>query len=167
MHYEHVEWFPDGQRILFEGSEPNRPARTFMQDLNGGKPSPLTPEGINASHVSPDQKYVTVVAAGKLSLLPTGGGEPKQIANLEPGESVIRWSGDGRALFLRKLDDPASLEINRLDVATGRRELWKELKAPDSVGVQIGQVVITPNGNSYSYSFQRDISTLYLAQGLK
>ncbi len=38
MHYERVEWFPDGQRILFEGSEPNRPPRTFIQDLNGGKP---------------------------------------------------------------------------------------------------------------------------------
>ena len=80
---------------------------------------------------------------------------------------MIRWSADGHFLFLRKLDGRASLEIDRLDVATGRRELWKELKTPDSVGVQIGQVVMTPDGNSYAYSFQRDISTLYLAQGLK
>jgi Tol biopolymer transport system component len=167
IHYERVEWFPDGEKILFEGNEPNRPARTFVQELDGGKPFPLTPEGVNASHVSPDQKYVTVVAAGKLSLFPIRRGDTKRIANLEPGESVIRWSGDGRFLFLRKLDDPASLEIDRLDVVTGRRELWKELKAPDSVGVQIGQVVLTPDGNSYAYSFQRDISTLYLAQGLK
>jgi serine/threonine protein kinase len=167
MHYERVEWFPDGRRILFEGNEPNRPSRTFVQDLHGGKPLPLTPEGMNASHVSPDQKYATVEAAGKLSLFPIGGGEPKLIANLEPGEFVIRWSGDSRFLFLRKLDGPASLEIDRLDVLTGRRELWKELKTPDSVGVQIGQVVMTPDGNSYAYSFQRDISTLYLARGLK
>jgi Tol biopolymer transport system component len=167
MHYERVEWFHDGQQILFEGSEPNRPARTFVQELNEEKAAPLTPEGTDASHVSPDQKYVTVVAAGKLSLLPIRGGEPKLIGNLEPGESVIRWSADGHFLFLRKLDGRASLEIDRLDVATGRRELWKELKTPDSVGVQIGQVVMTPDGNSYAYSFQRDISTLYLAQGLK
>ncbi len=166
MHYERVEWFPDGERILFEGNEPNRPARTFVQDIKGGKPVALTPEGTIASHVSPDQKYVTVVAGGKLSLLPIAGGNPKPIANLEPGQSVIRWNGDGRSLFLRKLTDPASLEIDRLDVVTGRKELWKELKTPDAVGVQIGQVVMTPNGDSYAYSFQRDISTLYLAQGL-
>jgi eukaryotic-like serine/threonine-protein kinase len=167
MHYERVEWFPDGQRLLFLGNEPNRPARTFVQDVNGGRPVPLTPEGVAASRVSPDQKYATVATGGKLSLFPIQGGEPKRIANLEPGESVIRWSGDGRALFMRKPEDPASLDIDRLDLATGRREIWKELKTPDSVGVQIGQVVMTPEGNSYAYSFQRDISTLYLAQGLR
>jgi hypothetical protein len=35
------------------------------------------------------------------------------------------------------------------------------------VGVQIGQVVMTPDGKSYAYSFQRDTSTLYLAEGLR
>jgi Tol biopolymer transport system component len=167
VHYERLEWFPDGQRILFEGSEPNRPVRTFVQDVNMEKPAPLTPEGAVARRVSPDQKYATVLARGKLSLFPIRGGEPKPIASLEPGESVIRWSGDSRFLFLRKLDGPAALEINRLDVATGRRELWKELKTPDSVGVQLVQVVMTPDGDSYAYSFQRDISVLYLARGLK
>jgi serine/threonine protein kinase/Tol biopolymer transport system component len=167
VHYERLEWFPDGQRILFEGSEPNRPVRTFVQDVNMEKPAPLTPEGAVARRVSPDQKYATVLARGKLSLFPIRGGEPKPIAGLEPGESVIRWSGDSRFLFLRKLDGPAALEINRLDVATGRRELWKELKTPDSVGVQLVQVVMTPDGDSYAYSFQRDISVLYLARGLK
>lgn len=167
MHYERLEWSPDGQRILFEGNEPNRPPRTFVQDVNGGNPVPLTPAGMDASHVSPDQKYVTVVTDGKLSLLPLGGGDPKPIANLEPGEAVIRWSRDGRFLFLRKFDGPSSLEIRRLDVATGRRAFWKELKTPDAVGVQIGPLAMTPDGTSYAFSFQRDISTLYLAQGLR
>jgi Tol biopolymer transport system component len=167
MHYERAEWFPDGQRILFEGNEPNRPTRTFVQDLHGGKPVPLTPEGMGATRVSPDQKYATVAAAGKLILVPTGGGDPKAIANLEPGESVIRWNEDGRFLFLRKLEQPGLLKIYRLDVATGRKELWKELKTPDPVGVQIADVAITPDGNSYAYSFKRDISTLYLAAGLR
>jgi eukaryotic-like serine/threonine-protein kinase len=167
MHYEHLEWFPDGQRILFEGNEPNRPVRTFVQDTNGRNRVPLTPEGIVASHVSPDQKYATLVAHGRLSLVPIRGGELNPIAKLEPGESVIQWSQDSRYLFLRKLRGPASITIDRLDVFSGGRAPWKELKTPDSVGVQIGQVVITPNGNSYAYSFQRDISTLFLAQGIR
>jgi serine/threonine protein kinase len=167
LHYERAEWFPDGERILILGNEANRPARTFVQNRNGGRPMPLTPEGMIASNVSPDQKYATVAAGGKLSLLPIGGGELKPIANLEPGESVVRWSGDGRSLFLRKLEEPTLLEISRLDVATGRKDSWKKLKAPDPVGVQILQLVMTPDGKSYAYSYQRDISTLYLAEGLK
>jgi Tol biopolymer transport system component len=167
MHYERVEWFPDGHHIMFNGNEPNRLVRAFMQSTNGGEAVPITTEGITAAEISPDQAYVTVVAAGKLSLCPIGGGPLKPIGDLEPGESVIRWSGDGRSLFLRKLIDPSSLKINLMDVATGRKQLWKELKTPDPVGVRIGQVVITPNGDSYAYSFQRDISTLYVALGLK
>jgi eukaryotic-like serine/threonine-protein kinase len=167
MHYNRVEWFPDGQRILFEASEQNRPARMFVQDLKGGKPVPLTPEGMAASRVSPDGKYATVVAGGKLSLYPIQGGSPKVIANLEPAESVVQWSADSRSLFLRKPEGPATLQISRLDIATGRRQLWKELGTPDTVGVQIGPLVMTRDGSAYAYSFQRDISTLYLAQGMK
>ena len=167
MHYDRLEWFPDGQRILFEGAEPNHASRMYVQDVNKGRPSPITPEGVIAAHVSPDQKYVTVAQGGKLGLLPIAGGDVKPVADLEPGESVIRWSGDGRYLFLRKLMEPSALRVSRMEVATGRREPWKELKTPDPVGVQILQVMLTPDGNSYAYSYQRDISTLYLAEGLK
>jgi len=167
MHYERVEWFPDGRRVLFTGNEPGRPIRTFVQDAQGGKPVPITPEGVPASRVSPDGKFVTEVMGGKLSLLPVGGGAPRPLADAEPGESVIRWSGDGRYLYLRQQAGATTLKVSRLNVATGRREPWKELQPPDPVGVQMGPVVMTPDGNTYVYSFQRDICTLYLADGLK
>ena len=54
-----------------------------------------------------------------------------------------------------------------MDVATGQRTPWKELATPDPVGVQIRNAVITPDGKWYAYSYQRDIATLYLAEGLK
>ncbi len=98
MHYERVEWFPDGQRILFTANQPGRRPRTFLQDVRGGQPKPVTPEGVAATRVSPDGKYVTAAAGGKLSLLPIDGGEPKAALDMQPGESVIRWSADGRSL---------------------------------------------------------------------
>jgi eukaryotic-like serine/threonine-protein kinase len=167
LHYDRVDWFPDGKRLLVQGSEANRPPRTFVLAIDGGAAKAITPEGVIASRVSPDQKFATAVSGGKLTLVPLAGGQSRTLGDLEPGESVIQWSPDGRFLFLRQPDGPASLRINRLDVITGRRELWKELKTPDSVGVQIGPVVITPDGKSYAYSFERDISTLYLARGLR
>jgi len=167
LHYERVEWLPDGKRILFTGNEPNRPLRTFIQSLNGGKLTPVTPEGTAAARVSPDQKYVTVVAENKLILFPIEGGDPKPIAALDPGESVIRWSADGRHLFLSKVEEPAFVKISRLDVSNGRKEVWKELRTPDPVGVAIWNVVMTPDGESFAYSFQRDITTLFMIGGLR
>ena len=41
----------DGSRIAFEGSEPGRGTRIFVQDVNGGKPTPVTAEGINTSRI--------------------------------------------------------------------------------------------------------------------
>jgi hypothetical protein len=128
---------------------------------------PVTPEGVPAAGVSPDGKYVTAVSARKLKVLPIAGGEPKAAVDIQPGESVIRWSGDGRFLFLRQNQGLTAVKINRLNLASGREEPWKELKPADPVGVQIRQVVMTPDGNAYAYSFQRDICTLYLAGGLK
>jgi Tol biopolymer transport system component len=41
-----VRWFPDGKRILFRGRVPGHRPRSFVQDLEGRAPVPLTPEGI-------------------------------------------------------------------------------------------------------------------------
>jgi Tol biopolymer transport system component len=167
MHYERVEWFPDGQKLLFTGNEENRPTRTFLQDARGGVPVPLTPEGTSASRVSPDGKYVTAVRGGKLNLLPIGGAALRPAIAVQPGDMVVRWSADGRYLFLRQDQGLTAAKISRLDLASGREEPWKELRPADPVGVQMRQVVMTPDGSAYAYSFQRDICTLYLADGIE
>jgi serine/threonine protein kinase len=167
MHYERVEWFPDGQKLLFTGNESNRPMRTYLQDIRGGPPTPLTPEGTQAMHVSPDGKYLAVVTAGKLNFLPIGDAAPKSPVDVQAGESVVRWSADGHYLFLRRDQGLTAVKISRLNLVDRREEPWKDLKPADPVGVQIRQVVMTPDGNAYAYSFQRDICTLFLAAGLK
>jgi len=167
MRYDRVEWFPDGQKVLFTGSRTGGRMRTYVEDVSGGAPMPVTADGVAATGVSPDGKYVTAVDGGKLNLLPVAGGEPKAALDIEAGQSVLRWSADGRFLFLQQMAGPAMVKITRLDVANHREEPWKEIKPADPVGVKIVDVVVTPDGNAYAYSFQRDIGTLYLASGLK
>jgi WD40 repeat protein len=167
MKYDRVEWFPDGQKLLFTGNQAGGRVRTYTQDVRGGGPIPVTPEGVPAARVSPDGKYVTAVAGGKLDVLAIAGAEPKAALDIEAGESVLRWSADGRVLFLQQMVGLTAVKINRLDLASRREELWKEIKPADPVGVRIIDVVVTPDGNAYAYSFQRDIGTLYLASGLK
>jgi serine/threonine protein kinase len=167
MRYDRAEWFPDGKRILFTGSTSNHPMRTYAQGLDGSPPSPVTPEGVRASRVSPDQKSVVINASGKLLLQPLSGGEPRTIAEVQPGDTVIRWSADGRYLFYKRAEGDAAASIFRLEVASGRSELWRQLRPADPAGVSMVSVSITPDGSSYGYSFQRDLTNLYLGEGLK
>lgn len=56
----------------------------------------------------------------------------------------------------------------RLDLATGRRELRRELMPPDPAGVlMIRPPHISSDGKSYAYSYRRTLSELFLADGLK
>lgn len=166
LHYEHVEWFPDGTQLLLTGNYPGRPPRTYIQNIRGGQPIPVTNEGVIADHVSPDGLFLTQVSAGQLQLVPMAGAPARPSISVHSNESVIRWSGDGRYVFLRENEGLTAVKINRLDLLTRREEFWKQLRAADPVGVQIRQILLTPDGMSYAYSFQRDISTLYLATGL-
>ena len=59
-------------------------------------------------------------------------------------------------------------KVYLLDVATGRKELWRELVPADAAGVtQIGTVLPTADGKSCVYSYFRQLSDLFLVRGLK
>jgi hypothetical protein len=61
-----------------------------------------------------------------------------------------------------------SAKIYQLDVVTGQRALWKELRPSDPAGVlNVGPIVITPDGKSYVYSYRRSLKDLYLVKGLR
>lgn len=58
--------------------------------------------------------------------------------------------------------------VSRYELATGRKELWKELAPPDTTGVSwTYRVHVTPDGRSYVYSYMRTLSELYLVEGLR
>jgi hypothetical protein len=64
------------------------------------------------------------------------------------------------------------LRLHKLDLATGARQLWKELVPPDptvliDIGSDPGQIRISPDGKSYAYTYWTFEGELYLAQGLK
>jgi hypothetical protein len=57
--------------------------------------------------------------------------------------------------------------IYRLNIDTGERVLWKEIPSPDLAGFGLYSMVLTPDGKSYFYTYSRELSTLFLADGLK
>jgi len=159
-------WFPDGKRILFAGTEPGEGARLYVQDLEGGAPRPITPRGVGRSFwikrpVSPDGRKVVAFDGKKFALIPVEGGEPTAVAGLHTGETPVRWSADGRYLYVRE-DGGPPIRIFRLDPSTGHREPWKEIPA-----LVRGQVLLSADGKSYVNSYSIESSDLYFVEGLK
>jgi hypothetical protein len=167
-------WFPDGRRILVAGNEPGRPGRLFAQEVPDGLPRPLTPEGTSpvpgpGSMVSPDGRlvaaaYTSETPAPSFALSPTAGGAAIPIPGIG-GDQPLCWSSDGRFLYVQGGWLP--LRIQRLDLRTGRKQLWKELRPPDPTGTRFHSTVLAPDGGAYFYEYGRHLSTLYVVDGLR
>ncbi|MET0618729.1 MAG: protein kinase, partial [Thermoanaerobaculia bacterium] len=126
-------WLPDNKSVLLAGNEPGQGVRLFVQSIDGGKPRAVTIEGIDTAFpgfaISPDGKLVAAIGPDhKGVLFPLGGGgggESRPIAGLVNGEFPLRFSADGKSIFVWKRDLPA--RVYTIDLASGRHELWKEL----------------------------------------
>jgi Tol biopolymer transport system component len=170
INYQTATWFPDGRRILISGNEPGHRSRLFIQDISDGKPRPITPEGVSFRFdvVSPDGK--AVVATGtdsRIAIYPIEPGEPRAVPGLELDDIPLRWTADGASIFVYR-PSALPLRVEKVDVKTGRRALWKEIRPPDPSGVeQVGPIQIAPDEKSYVYSYRRALDELYLATGLR
>jgi hypothetical protein len=82
-------------------------------------------------------------------------------------EVPIAWTADGRSLFVYRLGQvPAN--VYKVELATGRKQPWKQLVPPDVSGVtDVSAIFITPDGNNYVYEYGRTRSDLYLVNDVK
>ncbi len=164
-------WLPDNKSVLIAGNAPGRGVRLYVQPIDGGAPRAVTTEGINTAFpgfaVSPDGHSVAAVGPDhKGVLFPLGGGEPRPIPGLESGEFPLRFTPDGKTLYVWRRDLPA--HVSRVDIASGRHEPWKALMPVDPSGIErISNVVVTPDGASYAYTYSRLLSDLFVVEGLK
>jgi Tol biopolymer transport system component len=164
-----ASWHPDGHRVLIQGAEAGHRPRLYVIDQGGGAPKPISDDepGIQGA-ISPDGKWIAV---GSLSspgrILPFDGGSPRPLPGVNAGDFILRFSDDGRSVFvLHPFGLPARIE--RVDVSTGQRSLWKELMPIDKAGlVDVGFFQFSADGRSYVYSYRRNISTLYVGTGVR
>jgi hypothetical protein len=169
-----VRFLPDGRRLLISGAEQGKPRRLFVQELPDGLPAAITPEGVYTEYPfpTPDGAWVPAgsdFAAAAFNLYPVAGGEPRPIPGLVAGDQPIRFTPDGRRLFVRyDHKDWTSARIALVDVATGRRQPWKVLRPADPAGVtEISFVYPAPDGRAYVYNYARELQDLFLATNFK
>jgi WD40-like Beta Propeller Repeat len=105
--------------------------------------------------------------AGRGTLYPISGGEPRTVPGWQPDDIWIRWSADGRAAYVYH-DEKTSATVFRLDVGTGKRERFATLAPGDPAGVtSIHRLRMTADGKNFAYSYFREQSDLFLVQGAR
>jgi hypothetical protein len=167
--YRGARFLPGG-RVLFVGLEKDV-SRSYVQDIEGGAPPrAITPPSVWAQAVSPDGTQVAAISDGQpITLWPVDGKSamPITVRGSEAGDRPVAWSDDGRALWLfRRSEVPG--HVYKLDIGTGRRTPVKELTPPDGAGVySITEFATTPSGHAYAYTYTRQLSQLYLANGIR
>jgi eukaryotic-like serine/threonine-protein kinase len=161
-------WMPDSKEIVFSANRRGHEVQCFVQDVDGGKPRSVTPEGVNFCKLSPDGRLIagTNLTGGGGWLYPIEGGQPRLIPGLQAGETFA-WSSDPRLLYVYKWRQ-SPIKVYRLNVLTGQREFFREMTPPDVAGLRgIFEIYFSSDARAYVYGYSRQLSQLYLVNGLK
>jgi eukaryotic-like serine/threonine-protein kinase len=159
-------WFPDGKSLLVVGNEAAKPTRAYRQDVPSGEPTPMLAEGVHPAAIAPDgQTILGVDGEQKWRWYPVAGGAGRLAPGLSAEDSpigIVGWSADGKELFARSgTDVPA--RIDRIDVATGRRTLLKEIGPMDRTGLfTLDLFTVSRDGAQYAYRYWKRLSTLFV-----
>jgi hypothetical protein len=162
-----ADFLSDGREILFMGRR-GQDIRFYRGSLEGGKPRPATPPAGGPFAVSSDSRRLLARSNGVPAIFSLDAGPeapPRPVPGTTAADIPVQWSDDGRSVYLR--NSGLSAKVFRVDLETGRRTLWKELIPSDPSGGSFGRIIPTPDGQSYAYGLNRDVSKLYLVEGLK
>src|SRR5262249_18170084 len=148
----YARFLPDGRNVVFTGTEPGHKARIYVQAIDAGTARPISPEGVNGFVPTADGKFV-FGSSDSVALYPVDGqGAPGPVPGIHPDESILSVSHDGRSVLVGMLGG-YSMDVDRLDLATGRRELVKKIGPSDPAGVTLLDATFAPDGKSYAYSY--------------
>ena len=168
-----ARWLPDGKRLLLQGYEPGRGQRFYVQDVSGGTPRALTPEGVGAElggllryfAISADGQFLASADhEGKWWLFPVSGGEPAAIRGIHAHEALIRIVG-GYA-YIGSMG-PVPQPIYKINLQTGARVLFTMVGRDLSGAGNLYGVVLGEDDKHYAYNVMRDDSALFVVDGMR
>jgi dipeptidyl aminopeptidase/acylaminoacyl peptidase len=164
-----ARWLRDGRRVVVRAQDPSRAARLYLLDADGDAFEPVTPEGVAVDPswaLSPDGSMLALRTVNSIEIHPVArAGAPRLVPGTSGSDRLVGWIEEG----LLVSNNPAeSGAVVRTDPVTGRRAVWKNIAVRDSTGimnVNMGSLVVTPDGRSYGYNWHRAISDLYIVEG--
>jgi hypothetical protein len=174
MRFGRGAWLTDSKRFVFTGDIGDGKPRGYIQEIPDGLPRAITPDGVvlAAKGTVRDDNTVLGRIGARWALYSIQGGEAQPVPALKPRDVPVQWSQDGRYVYtIEPVVDVRSPDIDvfRVDITTGVRVLWKTLSPSDPVGVESLRptLVMTPDAQSYCYSYMQRLGDLFVVDGLK
>jgi hypothetical protein len=169
-HYSTAEWFRDGKRVLISGNGQGGGTRFYVQELDGA-PRPVTAEGTRDGLLSPDGSRILAKGTeGKYEIFTIAGdtaaqlADPRPVSGLTEADVLAQWSADVRSVLAYRRAE-ISCRIERVDLTTGNRTLFKELAPTDRTGLlSMREVTFTDDQRSYAYTAYYQVSSLFVSQ---
>jgi eukaryotic-like serine/threonine-protein kinase len=170
----------DGRHGIIWGRPEGKPYSLFSIDLETGAFKQIAPDGAGWFHlqslISPDGKWIAYLNPGlpgasdteqKAVYARTDGSDPVPFHGLRRGDAISGWYRDSRSIvvFDRNVI-PAP--VDALELRTGKRTHLLNLQPPDPVGISgVHGLMLAVDGSAYAYNVVRQLSELYLIEGLK
>jgi eukaryotic-like serine/threonine-protein kinase len=164
----HVAWFPDGKHLLLTGAAEGQSLRTYVMDLEGGKPQSLGPADFRGTAVAKDGKQIAGRnASGEVVVFDRETQMVRVVPGIGPQDDFDRWTEDGQALLVSS-GTPMAAEMYRVEVATGKRTLLQTVELREKAGSVLKlRPQYSENSKTYVYDTRRILGSLYVAEGLR
>ena len=169
--YAHL--LPDGQRVVTTLTVKGQDHWVLL-DRKGTPPRVLTGDDLGLFYaglqpLSPDGTRLLVSGNSKDWFVQSlEGGAPVPIPGLRPGERLVGWSADGTAVHVRPELSVLPVTLTRVDLRTGARKPLLAFTPPDPAGhLQTRGVFVTPDARAFAFTYDRQLSELYLVEGLR
>jgi serine/threonine-protein kinase len=162
-----VRFFPDSRSLLVCGNEPHKAARCYRSSLEGGKLEPIGPDSIGGGLLRPDGRALAARHGGGRWIYPLDGGTPVAVPGLADSVAILRWSPDGRALWVLAGTE-LHFKVDQVDVATGRRSPLVDIESPPVATTLFGTfgLSLADDPHTYAYSVWSYSSELFTIQGV-
>lgn len=170
FHYRSANWTSDGRRLVVRGSQADGPLQVWAQDLSGGSPRPITPQGVDGLFLTINHRdYVCARDdSGAVRLYPVDGGPPRKVTGISGSELVLGGSPLSDAIYVSPDPESIPLHVLKVNTITGVRQPFVTVAPTDPAGVMVVfPPMITADEKQYVYTLVRDFSVLYVAKGLE
>jgi serine/threonine protein kinase len=163
--FNRVRWSDDSRQIVYEAQTEEGGWNAYRQMTASGPPI-LLMSNIRDSYpaLSPDGKMAALRKEHDgIYLCSANGNQSVKLKAASDEEFPIRFAEGGKSLLVA---DPTgrSFVLTLIDLASGRRQLWKRLDT-ESRADQL--FVATPDLKYYAYPFPRYSSVLYTVENLR